>query len=72
MAATDPARDGTFDILDNLPDKIRPKYVDKLTRDQMAQVILSVWRERDAANANVEKQCMLRRWWRLGLEDTDT
>ncbi|KAH4102229.1 hypothetical protein HBH46_128350 [Parastagonospora nodorum] len=56
MTATDPACDGTFDILDNLPDKIRPKYVDKLTRDQMAQVILSVWRERDAANANAGKQ----------------
>ncbi|KAH5672155.1 hypothetical protein HBI23_063500 [Parastagonospora nodorum] len=56
MTATDPACDGTFDILDNLPDKIRPKYVDKLTRDQMAQVILSVWRERDAAKADAEKQ----------------
>jgi hypothetical protein len=68
----DPAHDGTFDILDNLPEHIRPKYVYKLTMDQMAAVILSVWRERDAAKKAAkeaakeaakkaaEKECMLR------------
>jgi len=64
MTDLDPAQDGTFDILDYLPEHIRPKYVYKLTMDQMAAVILAVWRERDAAKESAkeaaEKECMLR------------
>jgi len=49
MSAQDPANDGTFEILDDLSEHVRQRYVEKLSKEELAAIVVAVWRERDEA-----------------------
>jgi len=49
MSATDPANDGTFEVLDHLPKPVRQRYVEKLGKEELAAIVLAIWSERDEA-----------------------
>jgi hypothetical protein len=47
MSAPDPVNDGTFELLNDLPREGRRRYVKRMSKEDLEEVILAVWRKRD-------------------------
>jgi hypothetical protein len=64
MSAPDPVSDGTLDLLDHLPPKLRALYVEKLSKEEVVAIVLPVWKERDAARNQAANQGISRMYTR--------
>jgi hypothetical protein len=56
MSAPDPSKDGTFEDLDDLREDGRRRFVKRLSKEELEEIIVAAWRERDEARARVEVQ----------------
>jgi hypothetical protein len=51
MSVFDPANDGTFEYLDLRNHTARRRYVKRVPKEDLEEIVLAVWRGRDAARA---------------------
>jgi hypothetical protein len=56
MSAPDPASDGTFQILYHLPEAVRQLYIEKLSKEDLAGIMMAIWREKDASKKRNEEK----------------
>ncbi|KAH7400825.1 hypothetical protein DE146DRAFT_735832 [Phaeosphaeria sp. MPI-PUGE-AT-0046c] len=56
MSTSGPANDGTFATSDHLPEDVRHLYIAKLLKEDLASIIETIWRERDAARVGNKDQ----------------
>jgi hypothetical protein len=57
MSAPDPTNDGTFEVLDHLPGQVRQRYVENLGKEELAAIVLAVWRKRDESKEEATGAC---------------
>lgn len=56
MSDPDPASDGTFQILDHLPEDVRQLYIEKLSEEDLAGIVMAIWRENDTSKKRNEEK----------------
>lgn len=54
MSVTEPNGNAMFTLLDTLPEGVRNVSIGQLTKDDLADIVRTVWRERDAARISRE------------------
>jgi hypothetical protein len=56
MSAPDPSKDGTFEDLDDLREDGRRRFLKRQSKEELVEIIIAAWRERDEKRARVEVQ----------------
>jgi hypothetical protein len=57
MTILDPDRLGTLETLDDLREDGRRRFMKRRTRDELEDILVAAWQERDEAKAKKEVQC---------------
>jgi hypothetical protein len=56
MSAPDPSTDGTFEDLDDLREDGRRRFLKHHSKEELVEIIITAWRERDEKRARVQVQ----------------
>lgn len=55
MSVLDPFESGMLEVLDDLPDHGRRRYLRRRTKEELEEIIMAAWRERDDAVALMDE-----------------
>jgi hypothetical protein len=47
MSAFNPVSNGTFEVLDDLQDDGRRRYLKRRSKEELEEILVAAWRERD-------------------------
>jgi hypothetical protein len=56
MSTTDPAKDGTLDVLDDLQEEGRRRFIKHRSKEELEAIVIAAWRERDELGASKDVQ----------------